>query len=707
MKNILRSLLNFFFKVEAKIDPEASMTKGVVICNHQSFLDGLLLGLYLPQEPVFVIDRTIAERWYFKLFLRFVDHVTVDSLHPMTIKFLTREVEKGRTIVIFPEGRITLTGSFMKFYEGAAFIAHRAKAKMIPVYIDGADFTFFGRLKGIVKQRFFTPIKITMEAPIEVKIPENLFGKAKRQYLAKFTHQTLMELRVKVRETNTIFGAVLNARRDFGGSHFCAEDIRRTPETYNDLISKALGISRVLSHHTNINERVGVLLPNAIGSAAAILGLNATKRVSALLNYTAGVDGMGAAITASEIKTILTSRTFLEKGKLTYLVDAFPEINWLYAEDIRKELTLKDKLWVLKASRNPLKYLPENHPDDEAVVLFTSGSEGKPKGVVHSNRSLLTNVEQIRTIADFTSKDIFMVPLPLFHAFGLTAGMLTPLVSGSRAFFYPSPLHYRVIPELIYDLQATVLFGTSTFLQNYARFANPFDFKTLRYVVAGAEKLADSVKETWADKFGIRILEGYGATECSPVISINVPMNYKENTIGKILPGMSAKFIPVDGIETGGRLVVKGNNLMKGYLLYDQPGVLQPSTYDGEEGWYDTGDIVAMDEEGFLSIQGRAKRFAKIAGEMVSLEVTEKLFNETYGEHQHAAVIKKDKAKGEALVVFTTHPEIDRSEIAATAKRLGVTELAVAKDVRHIKALPFLGTGKTDYISLTKMAEEA
>lgn len=703
MKWFLRTLFNLFYRVEVEIDEKSKDQQGVIICNHQSFLDGLLLGLYLPQKPLFVIDHNIAKRWYLKPLLRFVPHMTVDPFHPMAMKSILQKAKQGQSIAIFPEGRITLTGSFMKFYEGAAFIAHKTNRPLIPVFIDGAEKTHFSRLKGIVKQRLFAPIRIIMQAPIYIDIPENLSAQSSRHYLAKYTQDCLMRTRLEVYQPTSLFESVVKARTEFGKETHCVEDITRKPLSYQALIEGSLALSRVFSRHTSEKDRVGVLLPNTTAAALTVLGLNAINRVSALLNFSAGVDGIDAALTAADIKTVITSKKFLKEGKLTHLVDAFPQITWIYLEESRKEITLKDKLWVLKARRNPIKHLPEIQADDEAIVLFTSGSEGKPKGVAHSNRSILTNVEQLKTVADFTTKDLFMVALPLFHAFGLTAGMFTAILSGSKAFFYPSPLHYRVIPEMIYELRATVLFGTSTFLQNYARYANPVDFTTLRYVVAGAEKLSMSVKQTWNEKFGIRILEGYGATECAPVISINVPMDYKEHTIGKLLPNLDSKLLPVEGIERGGRLLVKGGNVMKGYLLYDNPGILNTDELDENDGWYDTGDIVAIDEEGFLTIEGRAKRFAKIAGEMVALETAERIFREAYPDFNHAAITREDRAKGEAIVIFTTAPETDRSTLTQMARKLGSPELAISRDVRPIKELPRLGSGKLDYPALTQL----
>lgn len=268
--------------------------------------------------------------------------------------------------------------------------------------------------------------------------------------------------------------------------------------------------------------------------------------------------------------------------------------------------------------------------------------------------------------------------------------------------FFPTPLHYGAIPELIYRTNATILFGTNTFLQGYARKADPYDFHNVRYIFSGAEKVQESTRRTYADKFGVRVLEGYGVTEASPVISINTPIYNKPGSVGKLLPGVEYKLEAVEGIEQGKKLWIKGNNLMMGYLRYENPGHLEPL----KDGWYDTGDIVEVDTEGYITIIGRVKRFAKIGGEMVSLAAIEEMVNKVWPENTHACVSKPDPKKGETLVLFTDKEDADISELREHAKSSGLGEIMIPKEIRYIAQIPVLGTGKPNNVELEKTARE-
>jgi acyl-[acyl-carrier-protein]-phospholipid O-acyltransferase/long-chain-fatty-acid--[acyl-carrier-protein] ligase len=682
----------------------------LVVANHQSFLDALLIAAYVPDDLTFAIDTHIAKQRFIRFFLWLAKTHPVDPTNPMATRALIEAVRRGEKLVIFPEGRITVTGSLMKVYEGPGLIADKAQAALLPVRIDGAQFTPFSRLRGKVRIRWFPKIRIQFLEPRRFDVPAELKGRKRRQYAADRLYALMTQMLFESSDhRRTLFQSLLDAAKTHGSGHVVLEDIERKPLSYRRVIAGSFILGRRLARDTRPGERVGVLLPNAVGTAITFLGFQAFGRVPAMLNFSTGTRNVLLGCQCAEIKTVYTSRRFLELARLEDMARDIEQagIRLRHLEDVREALTILDKgLGLLRGLAPQLSYAlahGRRDPDAPAVVLFTSGTEGSPKGVVLTHANLQANRYQVVSRVDFGPGDTVFNALPMFHSFGLTCGTVLPLLSGVRTFLYPSPLHYRIVPELAYETNATIMFGTDTFLAGYARFAHPYDFYSMRYVFAGAERLKEETRRQWSEKFGIRILEGYGATETGPVLAVNTPMQNRPGSVGLLVPGMQSRLEPIPGIDEGGRLWVAGPNVMAGYLRADQPGVLQPP----EDGWYDTGDIVAIDEQGYLSIKGRAKRFAKIGGEMVSLTAVEDYVGRLWPEQAHAVVSIPDPKKGEQLVLVTDHQAASREELVAFAKQRGLAELSIPKVLLKLPALPLLGSGKVDYVRVKALAEES
>ncbi|NSL55940.1 AMP-binding protein [Uliginosibacterium aquaticum] len=710
LKALLRPLFRLVFRVRVHGNAHIRAERLLIVANHESFLDELLLGLFLPQRPVILIYSSAGCGRLFRFLARgLVDYLTIDPNNPMELKSVIRLIETGRPVLIFPEGRITTTGNLMKTYDGPGFIAAKSGATLLPVRIEGAARSYFSLLQGHYSRSLFPKIRLFVQEPTLIETAKAAHGE--QHYLAgQAMHRVMTDLMFAGRAEQTLLAALLEAARIQGRNWRLLGDVEHVDYSYNDILRTALVLGRKLAARSAENERFGVLLPNVAALLALVFGLGAFRRPPAMLNYTAGVEGMQAACSAACIRQIITSRKFIEQFKLGDKLARLQGVEFIYLEDLRREVSLADRLWWLCFARHrPLAAVPASRPEDPAVVMFTSGSEGKCKGVVLSHRAILANVSQLRSVLDFSVNDVIVNALPLFHSFGLTCGGMIPLLCGAKVFLYPSPLHYRVIPELAYNASCTILFGTNTFLANYAKHAHPFDFYRLRYVVAGAEKITDSVRQAWFEKFGTRIFEGYGATECAPVLSVNTQMAYRSGSVGKFLPSIEYRLQPLPGVEARdgqscGQLHVRGPNLMSGYLRFDAPGELQAPASEIGPGWYDTGDIVAIDADGFVHVLGRVKRFAKVAGEMVSLGAVELLAGEAAPEGQHAAIALSDDERGESILLYTTATGLTRERLLACARAKGSPELAVPRRIVCLDALPLLGSGKVDYPELKRLA---
>jgi acyl-[acyl-carrier-protein]-phospholipid O-acyltransferase/long-chain-fatty-acid--[acyl-carrier-protein] ligase len=514
----------------------------------------------------------------------------------------------------------------------------------------------------------------------------------------------LQEAAALSRPPQTLFEAFLDAVETHGRGRGLVEGLDYREQTYGGLLKTSLAIGRMISKLTAEGENVGVLMPTVGATLALMLGLFAFRRVPAMLNYTAGAESMNSACRAAGVRTVITSRAFLERARLAAAAGSLRDVRLICLEDLRLRFGLADKLWLMRAMLFPRRAVTCGRPEEPAAILFTSGSESKPKGVVLSHASILANVAQLMAAVDCTPADKMLSALPLFHSFGFTIGAVLPAITGCRVVFYPTPLHYRVIPEMIYDRDCTILFAASTFLGNYARFAHPYDLRRLRLLGAGAEKLPDEVRNAFFERFGVRIIEGYGATECSPVIATNTPMAWRAGSVGEAVPGLECRLEPVPGVSEGGLLHVRGPNVMLGYLREESPGVLDPPSSVFGPGWYNTGDIVAIDADGFLRILGRMRRFAKVSGEMVSLEISERIAAAASPGAAHAASTFRDAARGESIVLFTEDANLTREALVEAARNLGSPDVAVPRRIARLEKIPLLGNGKRDYVALDARA---
>jgi acyl-[acyl-carrier-protein]-phospholipid O-acyltransferase / long-chain-fatty-acid--[acyl-carrier-protein] ligase len=710
-QTVFRSLFQWYFRLFHRVRIEGlgnlalAGERSIVVINHLSFLDGCLVAAFLPGDLVFAIDTNQARRFWFLKYV--LDVFPVDPNSPMAIRAMVQAVREGRRLAIFPEGRITLTGGLMKIYDGPGMIADRADASVVPVRIDGLQFHKTSRMQGKLRLRWFPALSLTVLPPVRPRVPVALVGRVRRAALGRMMQDIMTNAAfAPQRFQRSLFGALLDARALYDRGLPVVADIvpNETGGTtitelgYRRLILASVVLGRKLAAFTRPGEHVGVMLPNAVGSVATFFALQAQGRVPAMMNFTAGAEAMLACCAAAEVRTILTSRRAVRKGKLDRLIEGVSaRVRVVYLEDVRKSIGVLDKIGAMVSGRVPGSALDA---EAAAVVLFTSGSEGSPKAVVHSHRSLLSNCAQLRSVVDFNPADRVFNALPMFHAFGLIATLL-PLIYGVRGFLYPSPLHYKLVPEMVYAEQSTIMFGTDTFLMGYARKGHALDFQSLRYIFAGAERVRPETRAAYMAHFKKPIFEGYGVTETAPVLALSTWSYSREGSVGRLLPGIEARLEPVGGIAEGGRLLVRGPNVMLGYLRAEAPGVLDPPP----DGWYDTGDIVTIDADGFVAIKGRVKRFAKIGGEMVSLAAAEGLASAVWPDEVHAVIALPDARKGEKLLLVTTRRDADARSLLGAARERGIAEIQVPRDVIAVDKMPLLGAGKIDFPAVKRLVE--
>jgi acyl-[acyl-carrier-protein]-phospholipid O-acyltransferase/long-chain-fatty-acid--[acyl-carrier-protein] ligase len=704
LRDLGRLILRFFFRLEVKgLENLPAATERVVFApNHVSLLDGPLLYTILPREASFAVNSQIAAAWWVKPFLKVINAYLLEPTRPLAARTLINAVKAGEMIVVFPEGRITVTGWLMKVYDGTAMIADKADACVVPVRIDGLERSPFSYLKpSQIKKVWFPKVTVTFLPPRRLALDPALKGRSRRQMAGLTLQDIMVEAAVATAPADrSMFEALAHARATRDTGRPAVADPMGTRLSYRKLMLGAQVLGPKLEPYAKPGGAVGVMLPNSAAAAVTFFALHAVGRVPAMINFTAGAPNIKASCRAADVSVILTSRTFVERGRFHALVGHLEQfVRVVYLEDVRFGIGIGDKLRGLLAGAKPRV---ARKADDPGVILFTSGSEGVPKAVVLSHRNVLVNCAQCLNRIDANGQDLVFNALPVFHSFGLTGGLIMPLVAGVPVYLYPSPVHYRIVPELIYDTNATIMFGTNTFLAGYARAAHPYDMRSVRFVVAGAEAVKEDVRTAYMNKFGVRILEGYGVTETAPVLAMNTPIANRPGTVGRLSPLMQARLEPVTGIDEGGRLIVKGPNVMLGYYRAERPAVLEPLP----DGWHDTGDIVSIDAQGFIKIQGRVKRFAKIAGEMISLAAVEALAAEATPGKELVVVAVPDARKGEHTVLLTTDASLTREVFSRHARANGAPELMVPTEIVVVDKIPLLGTGKPDYVAANLLARE-
>jgi acyl-[acyl-carrier-protein]-phospholipid O-acyltransferase/long-chain-fatty-acid--[acyl-carrier-protein] ligase len=676
----------------------------IYVVWHQSRLDAALMLSLLPEQTLHILDEDSAKSMWLEPWRELARTITFNAKHVFVSRRLVRVLKgKGRLAVYLPDEVEPGLKSF-RLIRAVSRIAVQADARIVPVFVAGSRYLPSSlTARDRAPRRLFPKLTIAALPPMTVSELVERAGGSTASTSSNALFDRLAEARLAGAALDrSLFQAVRDAAASFGASRPIIEDVVGGSLSYRKMLIAARVLGRRFAALSKPGETVGLLLPNANGLVVSLLGLVSAGRAAAVMNYTAGTASTEAAVSAAAIRTVVSSRAFVEKAGLADIVAAAEKagatIVWL--EDVRASLGTAEKLFAALLWRFALR---RQAPEAPAVVLFTSGSEGTPKAVVLSSRSILANVAQAEARVSFSPADKLLNVLPVFHSFGLTGGTVLPLVYGVPLFLYPSPLHYKIIPEIARKARPTIMFGTDTFLAAYARTAKDDDFSSLRFVVAGAEAVRSETRRVWRERFGAEIVEGYGLTEASPVVAVNSATHGRDGTVGRLLPGMRMRIEPVEGIAEGGRLSLSGPNLMIGYMKADRPGELQPLA--GE--WLDTGDIVSIDREGFITIRGRAKRFAKIAGEMISLGAVEMMVNALWPEHHHAAVAVPDKKRGERIVLVTTVPDMDAEALRLCGRQAGAAEIMVPGEVVRVAEIPLLGTGKTDYVAARRMAMES
>jgi acyl-[acyl-carrier-protein]-phospholipid O-acyltransferase/long-chain-fatty-acid--[acyl-carrier-protein] ligase len=696
-------ILTWLFRIE--IDGLENIIKAdrklLIIANHVSYLDVPILALLLPRHVMFAVNTEIAKWRIVRLVAPFTNTFPIDPTNPYGLKSLISKLNEGKTCIIFPEGALSRTGKIMKVYEGTALIAEKTKADIVAINVNGVEASPLApHRNNYCKTNWLPKVKMSISKPFHLP-NTSLRGKEKRAFLSQEIYQKLIQQAYINQSKGHLIEEVYQSKARFGGNKVILEDITGSSLNYKSLVIKMHVLALALKEKVKEKSHLGILLPNTNANVVTFFACQTQGYVPAMLNYTAGKNNIASAIQTAQIKTVVTSKAFIEKANLEEIIAHIsPMVKVIYLEEVAQEISTLQKIkGALIGLSWPLLKKKTLCPKAPALILFTSGSEGTPKGVVLSHENIMSNIRQVLEAVDISPNDRMFNPLPMFHAFGINVGTLTPIFGGIFTYLYPNPKHFSQIPNIIYEKSITVMMGTNTFLAAYHKCAHPYDFNTVRMAVAGGEKLADETRRAYAEDFGIRILEGYGSTECSPIISCNTPLYQQNGSVGLTLPGIQIKLDTFPSRENAFELSVKGDNIMLGYLLSSDPGMLQPP----KDGWYHTGDVIEQDERGYMKIVDRVKRFAKIGGEMISLSQVENVIQSCWPDFQHGLVTMRDDKKGEKIILVTTNPNAERADLIHAINQSGLNNLSLPAVIESMSEIPLLGSGKIDYVRLKSL----
>ncbi len=687
----------------------------LLVSNHVSFVDALLIGACLPGFVRFMLHREYYDIKWLNWFFRLMKSIPIVATRRRdvveSLRRARQELEAGHVVCIFAEGAISRTGHILPFKRGFEKIVEGTDVPIIPVHLDrlwGSIFSFEGgRFFWKWPKRIPYPVTVSFGRPL----PPSSTVQQVRDAVLELESNAVQYRR---RRTDLLPAKFVQMARRHWFS-FCMADTTGVQLTYGKTLIGSMLLARWVKENCANDAMVGVVLPASVGGALTNIAIQLAAKAPVNLNFTAGREGMVSAVEQCGIRTIITSRLFLSKANLGEME------GMVFLEDIRKTFTSGAKvLALIKAALLPARWLTRSviavvNPHDLATVIFSSGSTGTPKGVMLSHHNIVSNIEGICQVIHFKSSDRIMGVLPFFHSFGFTGTLWLPLLAGFGVVYHPNPMDAKTIGETVHKYKTTLLISTPTFYGGYMKRCSAEEFASLRYAIAGAEKLREQISRGYLEKYGLVLLEGYGCTELAPVVSVNLPdvthgaekqIGHKPGTVGHPIPGVAVKIIDPDtekplpcGQE--GLLLVKGPNRMLGYL--GQPELTAQALRDD---WYITGDIATIDEDGFIRITDRLSRFSKIGGEMVPHMAVEEVINQILGSAAAVVTALPDPQRGEKLVAFYAQNGITRDELWSKLNHSALPKLWLPKreNLYWLEAMPLLGSGKVDLKTIKTLA---